>query len=276
MLEFTTLLRSAESIFANEAAGPGYRREGSLLTLEPSPIVVIGDIHGDMRSLRDILVESEIEENFGQGWKLILLGDYADRGPEPIEVYSTLFELKITYPNSVFLLKGNHEATDIAAFQPHDLPDHIRSVYPSSWREVYGSLLKVQRLMPVAAVIEQWLLLLHGGIFPGLDRKKLITPTNEEVKLILWSDPSESSDKVAPSSRGAGIRFNGEVTREVLQNLGVKYLIRSHQVVPGGFRFNHQGRVLTIISAKNVFELGRGTYLSMKHLEPPEISIRQF
>jgi len=276
MSDFITLLREAEQTLAKEGTGKGYRREGSLLILEPSPVVIIGDIHGDLRALREILVESEIEEKIGQGWKLICLGDYADRGPSQVEVYSTLLELKITYPNGVFLIKGNHEATDVATFQPHDLPLHISSFYPNNWREIYANVLRIQKLMPVAAIIEGWLLLLHGGLFPELDMKKLISPSKEEMKLILWSDPSESSAKVSPSSRGAGIRFNGEVTMEVLRNLDVKSLVRSHQVVPEGFRFNHRGMVLTIISAKNVFELEKGAYLSVKPFEPLASCIRQF
>lgn len=276
MHNFLLLLRDVELILAEEGKGTGGRREGSLIVLEPSPMVVIGDIHGDLRALETILRETEIEEKIQDGWKLVFLGDYADRGPDPLGVYGKLFELKLDHPASVHLLKGNHEAPDVVPFQPHDLPWHIKASFPDKWREVYADMVRVQQLMPVAAISNSWLLLLHGGLAPGLNRDSLVKPTMEDLKLILWSDPSEQGARVSPSPRGAGIRFNAEVTREVLGRLGVRHLIRSHQVTPEGYRFNHQGMVLTIISAKNVFELQQGAYLAIKPFEPLDSGIRVF
>jgi predicted phosphodiesterase len=260
----------------DEKTGKGYRREGALVAIDPCQMVVVGDIHGDLRALEKIIAETGIEKKFEEGWKLILLGDYADRGPSPLEVYSTLFEMKIAYPDNVFLLRGNHEAADVVPFQPHDLPAHIRSVYPDNWMEIYNELISIQGLLPVAAIIESWLILLHGGVFPGLTRTTLSYPTHDELKLILWSDPSETEGVVTSCRGGAGIRFNANVTKEVLSSLGVKHIIRSHQVIPEGYRFNHQGMVLTIISAKNVYDLQNGAFLSLKPFETLDSAIRLF
>jgi hypothetical protein len=273
MSQFPLLLEDVKERFKNEKGGKGFQREGTLLLLKKSPILVIGDIHGDLLSLETILKKGDVIEKIRSGWKLIFLGDYADRGPSQLDVYNVLFNLKLSFPDSVFLLRGNHEGLDVAHFYPHDLPRHLRTLYPDQWEEIYQSLQEIHKLMPVAAIINSWLLLLHGGISPKITRSSLSSPMKEDLEVIFWSDPAEETDEIAPSNRGAGIRFGKEVSREVLERLGLKYLIRSHSPVQQGYRFNHGGKVLTIFSSKYVYGLEKGAYLSLSTIKPLESGI---
>ena len=41
--------------------------------------------------------------------KMLFLGDYVDRGMYSVEVLIFLYALKLNYPKSVVMLRGNHE-----------------------------------------------------------------------------------------------------------------------------------------------------------------------
>lgn len=88
---------------------------GDILTLESrvlrlqSPAYVFGDLHGSMDDLR--LFSCKL-------WPLgihltpgifLFLGNYVDYGAFSLELLSYLFAQKASYPDKVFLLRGNHE-----------------------------------------------------------------------------------------------------------------------------------------------------------------------
>eukprot|EP00957_Ditylum_brightwellii_P105777 8067037-Ditylum_brightwellii.AAC.1 len=90
-------------------------------------VTIVGDIHGDMNSLSDILSVSGVDmfngsskipiknENEGSPWNgtgaIIFNGDFVDRGENSVGVILILLLLKIVYPNNVYLTRGNHEDT---------------------------------------------------------------------------------------------------------------------------------------------------------------------
>ena len=81
-----------------------------------SRIFAIGDIHGCFQSFK-ILIEDKIRFNTSD--KLILLGDYIDRGTESKEVIDYILRLQQNGSDIIPLL-GNHEVMLLDAYDNKD------------------------------------------------------------------------------------------------------------------------------------------------------------
>ena len=71
-----------------------------------SRVLTIGDVHGmyeKLIKLADIMCFDPEED------LLVFLGDYIDRGPEPVRCLQYVYDLQHIHPDSVVCLMGNHE-----------------------------------------------------------------------------------------------------------------------------------------------------------------------
>lgn len=80
------------------------KKEPNLLKLK-DPVTVVGDIHGQFYDFVKLLDVGGDPENT----KYLFLGDYVDRGSFSVEVVLLVYAIKLNYPKTVFLLRGNHE-----------------------------------------------------------------------------------------------------------------------------------------------------------------------
>lgn len=80
----------------------------------PSPgggIYIIPDIHNRYNELKLILDRiTPLRKSEGIKDKIIFLGDYLDRGPNPFETIEVLIKIKKKHPDQVVFLTGNHDA----------------------------------------------------------------------------------------------------------------------------------------------------------------------
>ena len=84
-------------------------------TADGGKLDVIGDIHGCYRELAELLTKLgyKIELNLNtitdspKGRRLVFLGDFADRGPEPIKVLELVMD--VVDSGMAFSVRGNHE-----------------------------------------------------------------------------------------------------------------------------------------------------------------------
>lgn len=248
---------------------------GGLVELEnPGSLAVIGDIHGDIKSLRGILRELNYDTFLADPKnKIIFLGDYVDRGNDSIGVLYTVLRLKRTYPNSVILMRGNHEAPKEFPFSSHDLPYELVDRFGEYLaKKIYDKILSLFRILTLATVIRGTMLLIHGGL-PTLDevianyrnylsRAQEDHTTNSVLEEILWNDPRKIDGNPwwEHSRRGIGRHFGATITAKWLKATQTKSVVRGHEPCQG-FRIDHDRMIMTIFSSKEAYPSFKPAYL---------------
>jgi protein phosphatase len=248
----------------------GGRVNGGLVEIHVlKNLAVISDLHGDSKSLFRILSEMNYERFLSDPLnKLVFLGDYVDRGSDSIGVMYSVCHLKGAYPDSVVLMKGNHEAPAEFPFSSHDFPYEIEERFGSHGNEIYRKLLLMFRLLTLATVVKQDLLLVHGGPPTEYATVESIAAAQENhvksrvLEELLWNDPRQID--VAPdweiSRRGYGRHFGSSVSRKILQTFGAKVILRGHEPCQG-FRLDHGDTVMTLFSCTEAYPKFKAAYL---------------
>lgn len=221
----------------------------NLLELE-APINVCGDIHGQFSDLLRLFDYGGLPPSANY----LFLGDYVDRGKQSIETICLLLAYKIKFPDNFFLLRGNHECASI---------NRIYGFYDECKRRFSVRLWKLFtdcfNCLPVAAVIDDKILCMHGGLSPDLDSLDRIREIQRPVDVpdqgllcdLLWSDPDRESSGWGENDRGVSFTFGADKVAEFLNKHDLDLICRAHQVVEDGYEFFADRQLVTIFSAPN-------------------------
>ena len=221
------------------------------MLVEPSaPIVICGDTHGQFYDLLKIL------EIGGEppAANYLFLGDYVDRADMGIETITLLLGLKTLYPENVWLLRGNHECSSINRI--YGFYDECKRRYSIKLWKTFGDCFNT---MPVAALVEQRILCMHGGLSPSLLSLDQIRELPRPCEVpdqglmcdLLWSDPEPTIRGWDISERGVSYVFGNDIIEGFLEKYDLSLICRAHQVVEDGYEFIAGRRLVTVFSAPN-------------------------
>jgi protein phosphatase len=132
-----------------------------------APIKVFGDIHGQYQDLMRFfdLWNCPSENGDIESFDYLFLGDYVDRGSHSLETICLLMALKVKYPEKIHLLRGNHEDKWINnAFGFAEECSHRLGEDPAEPDSVFNKINELFDWLPLAALIEDKIVCLHGGI----------------------------------------------------------------------------------------------------------------
>jgi len=258
--KFIQLVEDATHLLCSENGKVGNLEiVGRLIELKPQEeALIVGDLHGDLESLIQILKESSFLQKMKQNSNavLIFLGDYGDRGKYSKEVYYTVLKLKLLFPEQVILMRGNHEGPEDLMASPHDLPMEFQMKFAEKWKGAYLEIRELFECLYNAVLVEGRYLMIHGGLplqaktIEDLAYAHALHPKQSFLEDMLWSDPNEIVKEVCASPRGAGKLFGEKITNEALRRFNAKILIRGHEPCAEGFKIDHNGKILTLFSRK--------------------------
>ncbi|CAJ1027425.1 Calcineurin-like phosphoesterase, putative [Leishmania lindenbergi] len=256
------LLQEADALAIITKCALIWRDEPNVLHLD-DPVVITGDIHGQFFDLLNLLSMGGDPSQ----QKYIFLGDYVDRGCFGMEVILLLMCYKICYPSTIVMLRGNHESRHLTAYF-----NFKREVLYKYSIAVYNAMMSAFDCLPLACILNNRFLCVHGGLSPELKRISDISaihrfrepPSSGPMCDLLWADPldEKEEDPAAPqlfvpnTTRGCSYVYSNTAVCRFLQENSLITVIRGHEAQNEGYHlYKKTGRgfpaVICIFSAPN-------------------------
>ncbi|EAX98729.1 Ser/Thr protein phosphatase, putative [Trichomonas vaginalis G3] len=228
-----------------------YSTEQTLLTIQP-PIMIVGDLHGNFFDLLRI-IKNQGAPPFT---RYLFLGDIVDRGEFSLETLTLIYLMKLKYPNDIFIIRGNHEASNICS--RYGFKNEIQKKYNS--QALFEKFIEVFDYTPMGALINSSILCVHGGIGPQFTSLKQISNIkrpfsrvhkNSVAMDLLWSDPFQEATQYEKNLRGFGNLFGKKHLIDFETENKLSLVIRGHELATHGINYSFDGKIVTVFSSSN-------------------------
>jgi len=231
-------------------------------------LTVLGDLHGCYSCLKGALLQADFFAKL-DAWKqnpalpepkLILLGDYIDRGRFSYNgVLRAVMQLFLAAPQHVFPLRGNHEyyieyrGRIYGGVKPAEAINTLAGHMPG---EVFAQYMRMFEELPNVLFFDE-LMFVHAGIPRDADiRTKIVdlaALNDPDLRFqMLWSDPS-TADFIPEDLQAQNARFpfGRRQFEAFMGKLGCTMMVRGHEKVDAGFRpmYGEHASLISLFSA---------------------------
>jgi hypothetical protein len=231
-------------------------------------LTVLGDLHGCYSCLKGALLQADFFAKL-EAWKLdhrlpepklVLLGDYIDRGRFSYNgVLRAMMELYLAAPEHVFPLRGNHEyyieyrGRIYGGVKPAEAINTLVNHVPG---EVFAEYMRLFEELPNMLFFDD-LMFVHAGIPRDVDIAAKLhdfaSLNDSDLRFqMLWSDPS-TADHIPEDLQAQNARFPfGKRQFEAfMHRLGCSMMVRGHEKIDAGFRpmYGEKASLITLFSA---------------------------
>jgi protein phosphatase len=271
----TQLLSAKETFSLLEQAYFILQEEPNCIAVKSdTPMLFVGDTHGDYDTTEAVF------SRFLGTHRLVFLGDYVDRASKHLGSFRNItfaLEQKVKHPETVHLLRGNHEFADI--FNVYGFGEELVSM--KEGQAMYQSFKRAFAAMPYVVETENGLIGLHGGM-PNIkaraELQKLpkgldLWSDNRTISQIVWNDNVlDSKAKVGDqgiknSPRGGSLNslfvYGEPFFSQKMNLIGKQVLVRGHDYDAKGYGLDD--RILTIFTSQRYAYDGRlkGVYVAV-------------
>ncbi|KAB0344015.1 hypothetical protein FD754_020941 [Muntiacus muntjak] len=146
-------------------------------------------------------------------------GDFVDRGKNSMEILMILFVSFLVYPNDLHLNRGNHE--DFMMNMRYGFTKEILHKYKLHGKKILQILEEVYTWLPIGTIIDNEVLVIHGGISESTDLNLLHHLERNKMRSVLMppipmdGDPAEKKNKLGTTIVAQGIRTSGSFSEQL-------------------------------------------------------------